>query len=145
MTSSSLRPRVLELVTYVGASAIAFAADVGVLTLLVAKAGMAPVAAASISFIVGGALLYALSVAFVFRQRRYRNVSVEASCFVALGLVGFAINAGVMYLMVASFNVHFLLAKIAAAGCTFGANYLLRRTLLFTAARESTASPEAAQ
>jgi putative flippase GtrA len=120
-----------ELATYVGASGLAFLVDLGLLALLVTKAGWSTLPAACASFVAGGLVLYVLSISFVFSHRRYRDVRVEAPYFLAIGVVGLTINAAVIYLVLEKLNMHFVVAKLAAAGCTFAVNYLLRRTLLF--------------
>ena len=49
-----------------------------------------------------------------------------------MGIVGLGVSVAVMYAVVEGGNLHYLLAKICAAGCTFGVNFALRRLLLFT-------------
>jgi len=127
-----LAPRPLrELATYVAASGMAFLVDLGLLALLVTRFGWSTLVAASASFVAGALVLYVLSISFVFDHRRYRDVRIEAPYFVAIGLVGLTINAAVIYLVLETLNAHFVVAKFAAAGCTFAVSYLLRRTLLF--------------
>jgi putative flippase GtrA len=124
---------VRELVGYGLATVVAFALDIGLLTLLVSRAGMHYVIAASLSFIAGGVLLYVLCVRFVFRARRVANRTLELSYFVALGVAGLVVQTVVMVVAVDLLGAHYLLAKLSAACCTFIANFLLRRTLLFSA------------
>jgi putative flippase GtrA len=121
-----------EFIAYGLATCLAFALDLAVLTLLVSQAHLHYALAAALSFMSGGALLYFLSVRFVFRFRRLVNRPAEFSSFIAIGLIGVAIQTAVMLIAVESLHVHYLLGKIAAAGCTFVTNYLLRRTLLFS-------------
>jgi len=120
-----------ELGTYVGASGLAFLVDLGLLALLLTKLHWPTIPAACTSFVVGGLVLYVLSISFVFSHRRYRDVRVEAPYFLAIGLIGLAVNAAVIYLVLEKLHVHFAIAKIAAAACTFAVNYSLRRSLLF--------------
>ena len=124
--------RVREFIAYGFATCLAFALDLGLLTLLVSRVHLHYALAAAISFMSGGALLYLLSVRFVFRFRRLANRSAEFSSFIAIGLVGVVIQTIVMLIAVESLHLHYLLGKVAAAGCTFVTNYLLRRTLLFS-------------
>jgi putative flippase GtrA len=133
-----LTPALREFIAYGLATCVAFAFDVGLLTLLVSGAGLHYLLGAAISFLSGGALLYWLSVRFVFRYRRLVNRSAEFSSFIALGVVGLIIQTLVMRLAVGEFHVHYLLGKLAAAGCTFVTNYLLRRTVLFSERRKVT-------
>jgi putative flippase GtrA len=105
---------------------------VGVLTLLVSKGGWQYLPAAITSFVAGGVFLYFLSTAFVFRFRRISNRVIELPVFLALGLIGLVVNTLVIFAAVETLHVHYLLAKGAAAGCTFALNYVLRRNLMFS-------------
>jgi putative flippase GtrA len=132
---------ILELVSYAAASAAALAVDVGVLTALVSGAGWPYLAGAVASFVAGGVFLYFVSTAFVFRFRRIPKRTLELPFFLALGLVGLPVNIAVMYIAVETAHVHYLIGKCGAAVCTFGVNFALRRTLMFS--RDTRALPEA--
>jgi putative flippase GtrA len=116
------------------ASAVGLATDMAVLALLVSAARVHYLVAATISFICGGAVVYVLSVTWVFRFRRVDNRAIELSCFMALGAAGLLVNGAMMYVAVAAFHLHFMLGKLLAAGCTFATNFLLRRYFLFSPA-----------
>jgi putative flippase GtrA len=131
--------RLREVFTYGLATGFAFGVDIGLLTLLVSRLQFHPVLAAALSFTVGGVVLYFLSVRFVFRKRRITNRTLELSYFVGLGVAGLAVQTIVMLVAVDALHVHYLIAKLCAACCTFVANFLLRRTLLFSHA--ATAKP----
>jgi putative flippase GtrA len=103
-----------------------------VLTLLVSKCGWQYLPAAIASFAAGGVFLYFVSTAFVFRIRRITNRVIELPVFLALGLVGLVVNTLVIFAAVEALHVHYLVAKGAAAGCTFTLNYVLRRSLMFS-------------
>jgi putative flippase GtrA len=127
-----MRALILEFGGYGAASFAALALDVGLLTLLVNVAGWHYLLAAAASFVAGGLLLYVLSVMFVFRFRRIENRVLELSYFVGLGVAGFIVNMAVMYAAVEGLGMYFLIAKMCAAACTCGTNFLLRRQLLFS-------------
>lgn len=126
-----------EVGMYGAASAVALAVDIGLLHLLTSVLHIYYLVAATISFVSGGVVLYALSVKFIFRTRRlHNNRTLELSFFLALGLVGLVINSVVIYAAVETASVPVLGAKLLAAGFTFGTNFILRRFVLFsTAAR----------
>jgi putative flippase GtrA len=105
--------------------------DVGLLALFVSAFHFHYLWAASASFIAGGVVLYALSVWAVFQHRRVTNHAFELSFFVALGVVGLFINAGVVWLAVEQLDQHVMFGKLLATGCTFSVNFMLRRQLLF--------------
>jgi putative flippase GtrA len=117
--------------------------DMALLALLVSAAHVHYLVAASVSFICGGAVVYLLSIAWVFRFRRIDNRTAEFSYFVALGAAGLLVNAAVMYVAVTVFQLHFMLGKLLAAGCTFATNFLLRRYFLFSERAGATSGAQA--
>jgi len=137
-----MRPVIREACGYLGASALALGVDMGVLVLLVEHASMPALPAACISFSAGVLVCYALSVSFVFTHRRIRRRPLEFASFAALGALGFLVNAAVMALGIRLLGLHYLIAKLAAALCTFVANFLARRQLLFVPANAIPARAE---
>ncbi len=116
---------------YAAASAVALAADAGLLLLLTRFAGWQYLLAGTCSFVAGASVAYALSVQFVFSSHRLHSRKLEFAGFVALGLVGLAVNALVLFVAVSQLGMALLVAKLLAAGCTFVTNFALRRQLLF--------------
>jgi putative flippase GtrA len=106
----------------------------GLLAFLVSVLRLHYLAAATLSFIAGGFVLYALSVWTVFGHRRLTNHAIELSAFLAFGVVGLFVNAGVVWLAVEQIQLHFMVGKLVAAVCTFGVNFMLRRHFLFSPA-----------
>lgn len=128
-----LRPLALEFIGYAAASAVALAADIGLLTALSRVLGWHYLPASAVSFIAGGVIAYFLSVRLAFRFHNLANRSVELMSFIALGVAGLLVNSVVMWLAVAWLGSTIIAAKLCAAICTFTVNFLLRRQLLFTA------------
>jgi len=120
-----------QLVGYAAASACALLADISILWLLVHFYAWGYLAAATVSFLAGAFVAYALSLRFAFHQHRLVDKRVEFMSFVAIGTVGIAVNAAVISLAVRYFGLHYLLAKCVAAGFTFCCNFIARRQLLF--------------
>jgi putative flippase GtrA len=125
------RTRGSEFLAYALASAAALGVDGGLLSVLVGWAHWNYLLAAATSFVCGGIFLYFISVRVVFRFRRINRAALELPLFVGLGAVGLFTNVLVMYIAVEGAHIHYLIAKGAAAACTFITNYLLRRHLLF--------------
>jgi putative flippase GtrA len=126
---------------YVGASAAAFAVDFLLLSLLVSGFGIPYLAAAFVSFAAGTVVVYWLSIRHVFDYRRLEDWRPEFAVFAALGLVGLVVNLTAMYSLVDGLGLHYLVAKVGAAGFTFIANFLLRRWMLFTPRSTSARDP----
>jgi putative flippase GtrA len=116
---------------YLVASACALFVDVSILWILVQYFSWSYLAAASTSFIAGVAVAYAFSVTLVFKQRRLTDRRAEFLSFAAIGVIGLAINAAIIFLAVKFFGLHYLIAKCIAAGFTFVCNFVSRRQFLF--------------
>ena len=116
---------------YFLASACALCVDISVLWLLVQYFSWWYLAAATTSFLSGMVVAYVLSITMVFDHRRLSDQRIEFLSFTAIGGVGLAINAGVIFTAVTYFGVHYLIAKCIAAGFTFAFNFSARRQLLF--------------
>jgi putative flippase GtrA len=127
-----MRALIREASGYGVASAAAFGVDIGLLTLFAKALGWNHLIAAALSFIAGAVFLYAASVHFVFKVRRVESRALELGYFVALGGAGLCVNLVVIYIAVDNLGIPLLLAKLGAATCTFGVNFLLRRQFLFT-------------
>jgi len=123
----------LEAARYAVASAVALAVDGGLLLALTRYAGWDYRVAGTASFLAGASVAYALSVRFVFSAHRLHNRGLEFTSFVALGLVGVALNLLVLSVTVGRLGMDLVYAKALAACCTFIANFALRRQLLFRA------------
>ncbi len=121
-----------ELIPYFAASAAGLALDVSLLWLQVSVIGVPYLAAAAVSFLTGTVIVYWASIRHIFEFRRLASARNEFAIFLAVGLVGLAINLGVIYIGVSRLGLHYLVAKFGAAGFTFLANFAMRRWLLFT-------------
>ena len=119
---------------YGAVSAVSLGVDFAILTLLVQFLKWGNLAAATLSFLAGACVAYALSVRFVFTQHRLRNRRAEFAGFVAIGAIGLAVNIGVIYIATRYLGMHVLAAKCVAAGFSFSCNFLARRQILFVQA-----------
>lgn len=126
-----MRRLLKEAVGYGLASALALAADAGLLFVLVHFFRWWYLAAATLSFTVGVGIAYVLSVTLVFERRRVESRRVEFATFAGIGVVGLVINNAVIYVGVGRLGLHYMVAKAIAALFTFAGNFLARRQLLF--------------
>lgn len=117
---------------YFGASALALALDLAALSGLIRFAGVHYLLAAPVGFALGLALIYLLSVRWVFAERRLANPRVEFSLFGLIGLAGMAINELVIYAGVEQFALVPEQAKLLSAALVFCFNFATRKLLLFT-------------
>ena len=122
---------VRQLMGYGIASILALAADAGLLTLLVQSAHLDYVLAATISFMLGAGVAYAVSTRLAFKEHRLSNARAEFACFVAIGVIGLLINDVVIALGTGWLGLSLFVAKSGAACLTFSCNFTLRRKLLF--------------
>lgn len=116
---------------YLLASGCALFVDIGILWVLVQYFSWWYLAAATTSFLSGMVVAYVLSITMVFDHRRLNDQWIEFLSFAAVGGVGLAINAGVIFMAVGYFGLHYLAAKCIAAGFTFAFNFFARRQFLF--------------
>ena len=126
-----MRRSLHELFLYGLVSIVALGADAGLLLVLTHFTPVPYLLAATGSFISGAFVAYALSVRYVFTQRRIPHRGAELLAFCLLGLAGLVVNDLVIAALVEWAHSGILLAKMGAAGCTFLVNFLLRRQLLF--------------
>ena len=122
-----------EALRYLAVSLVSLTIDVMILAYLVQVLHWGNLTAATISYFAGACIAYALSVRFVFTQHRLRNRRAEFAGFVAIGVLGLAVNIGVIYLCIHFLGLQVLIAKGVAAGFSFTCNFLARRQILFVA------------
>jgi putative flippase GtrA len=105
-----------------------------VLMLLTKAFGVGYLEAAAAGFLSGLALIYLLSIRYVFEGRRARAPRVEMLGFLVTGVVGLMLTEALMRLFVGELGLSLTLAKAATAGFVFMFNFITRRGLLFKTA-----------
>jgi putative flippase GtrA len=123
-----------EAIGYAAASACALVLDVSILWSLVHFFSWWYLAAATLSFLCGVLVSYALSIKWAFKQHRLSDRRAEFLGFALLGAIGLGVNVIVIFVAVQYLGIYLLIAKGMAAGLTFLCNFLSRRQLLFIAA-----------
>ena len=129
---SRLRAVAHESARYFGASALALTVDFGTFIGLHRLAVLDYRIAAPIGFSLGLVLIYALSIRWVFSQRRLKDARAEFVLFAALGLAGLALNQAIITIGMEFLNLPDWMSKIASAGVVFCFNFGSRKLLLFT-------------
>jgi len=121
-----------QFLRYIVAGGAAFVLDFAVLTFAVEQMGLHYLAAATLGFMVGSAVCYALSVMWVFEKRRFESRVQEGTVFVGIGIAALAFNNVTMWIFVDGFGVSYAWAKPFAAGLVMIFNFGVRRVLVFS-------------
>lgn len=124
---------VREFVRYFIASAAALAMDIGTLYLLTDVFGVPYLYSGAGAFMLGLAVVYILSISWVFERRLVKNVAAEFFFFALIGLVGLALNEGVLYVLTGVLGFFYLFSKIASVAVVFTWNFFARKYMLFRA------------
>lgn len=129
---------------YVVGGGVAFVVDFALLYLLTEFVRLYYLFSASIAFMAGMALNYALSVIWVFNHRSVNNRMHEFAIFAVIGILGLAFNSGLMWFFTELAGFHYLGSKMVAAALIFLFNFAARKALLFSAVagdKKSTLKP----
>lgn len=109
---------------------VATGIDFGILFCLTEFAGVDPVVSAAFSFTGGLVFNYVASMRFVFTHKEGLSRRREFLVFLALSLVGLAMNQLVMWLGVDIAHVNYLLVKVLATAIVMCWNFLSRKRWL---------------
>ncbi|OUO90873.1 sugar translocase [Gordonibacter sp. An230] len=122
---------------------VAFAIDYGLLALLTEVFGVNYLASATVSFTVSVAFNYAASMRYVFTHKEGMSRRREFAIFVALSVIGLAINNLCMWAGVELVGIHYLVVKIGATFLVMVWNFVTRKKLLDAGDELEGALPEA--
>jgi len=120
-----------QLSRYAVVSALALALDFAVFLSLNRLLGL-PTLAGAVGYSCGVVLHYFLSRNFVFcAVRSKKSTHRQFSEFVASGLIGLVVTAGVIALATGYLGLSAIVAKVLAVGASFVGVFLIRRTIVF--------------
>jgi len=122
---------VIQFFRYVFVGGTAFIVDFGLLYVLTDKLGVYYLLSATISFICGLLVNYALSIRWVFSKRRLSDSRMEFIVFGLIGVIGVGINDVIIWCGVEILGIHYLWSKIMAAAVVLLWNFIARRQTLF--------------
>jgi len=125
--SSSLR----EFIRYFVASLVALVVDAGSLALFTSVLGIPYLISGAMSFSLGIAVIYILSIKWVFEKRALDNPVAEFGLFFFIGIIGLGINELVLWALTGGFGIYYLFSKGASIIVVFTWNFLARKSLLF--------------
>lgn len=122
-----------ELIRYFAASALALAVDFGLLVVLTEAVGLHYQVSGALAFVCGAAVIYLLSIRWVFATRRMAGrPSAELAIFVAIGVVGLGLNHVMLGLGTEDLGLPYEVSKIGSVGAVFTWNFIARKLTLFT-------------
>lgn len=83
-------------------------------------------------FLSGLAVIYTISIKWIFNKHSLKNRKLEFSIFLVISLVGLILLEFFMWLFTDFFGVYYLFSKILATLLVFTWNFLARKFLLFS-------------
>jgi len=124
-----------QLLRSTGVSLIAFSVDFGILAFLTEVGRLHYLLSGGISFLLGTAVSYVLSLLWVFEDRRIASRGLEYVLFVLVGVVGLGMNEALLWVLTEPLRIFYLGSKVIAASLIFFWNFSARKYLLFRARR----------
>lgn len=121
----------IQFIRYFGVSGICLLVDAGILFVLTKYAGINYLISTFIGYTVGLVLNYILSVTWVFKTKRLANKPMEFGIFVVIGLIGMAINQGVMWICTDLIGLYFMLSRLISAAIGHTWKFFARKYILF--------------
>ena len=120
-----------EFARYFASGLLALGIDFSLYVALTELAGWHYLVSAIVAFCAGLATVYFFSIFWVFRERSIGPGSREFLLFSAIGLVGLALTAAVLYTLTDVLGLDYRLSKIASAALVFLFNFGCRKFFLF--------------
>ena len=109
---------------------LCFCIDYGLMILLTERTGLHYFTSSAISFTVSVVVNYILSMRFVFNGKDDLSKFQEMAIFVALSLVGLALNQMIMWSAVELFRIFYAVAKILSTMLVTTYNFISRKLFL---------------
>lgn len=109
---------------------LAFVIDYGLMVALTELVGLAPVASATVSFIVSVVFNYVASMRFVFSHKEGMSKQREFVIFVVLSVIGLLINDGLMWAGTELIAIDYRIVKIGATAVVMVWNFVTRKLFL---------------
>jgi putative flippase GtrA len=126
----------VQFVRYFVAGGLAFVVDFSALYVFTVFLHIHYLVSAALSFGIGLAVNYSISILWVFNSRVVQNRGLELAIFALLAIIGLGLNELIMYIATEFVGLYFMHSKIVATGFTFVFNFLSRRIVLFAPAED---------
>jgi putative flippase GtrA len=121
----------IQVFRYILAGSFAYAVDYSALIIYTEIFKIHYLASAAIAFLLGAITSYALNVAWVFNKRVFKDMRLEASIFILLGLAGLVLNHYCIRFFTEGVNLHYLTSKLISSIVVSAVNFAARKYLLF--------------
>lgn len=121
----------LQLFRYGFVGGLAFVVDYGTLFCLTHFAGVPYLWSAAIAFILGLVTNYLISISWVFSHTGKMRIWQEFLAFTVIGLIGLALNEGIMYVGTDLLQLHYMVSKLISTAIVFFWNFFARKVLVF--------------
>lgn len=125
------KERVFFLVRYLFAGGLAFATNLALLFIFAHYFHLWYLTASTLSFIISVIVSFTVQKFITFRDRTTDNVHHQIAKYVAIALFNVTANVGIMYLLVDSAHVHYMIAQIVSAGIIAVWSLAVYRYLIF--------------
>lgn len=121
----------VQFLRYTCVGGIAFALDLGVYAFAIYALGIHYLVAAALGFLLGLATNYALSVMWVFSDRKFDNRLLEFALFACIGGIGIGITEVLLYVLVDLLGAGYIFARLITTGVVYIWNFMARKWGLF--------------
>lgn len=125
------RERLFFLLRYLFAGGLAFATNLALLFIFAHYFHLWYLTASTLSFIISVIVSFTVQKFITFRDRTTDNVHHQIAKYVAIALFNVTANVGIMYLLVDSAHVHYMIAQIVSAGIIAVWSLAVYRYLIF--------------
>lgn len=118
-----------QFIKYFGAAGVGYIADFLTLILLHELLYIHYLVAASLGFVVGLVVVFALSGKYVFSNPKLKSKTVEFLLFALIGVIGLLMLNCIMWLLTGLLGVSYIIAKIVATFFVYTWNFFARKSL----------------
>lgn len=121
----------VQLFRYTFVGGFAFIVDYVLLYVCTEFAGIHYLLSATISFIAGLIINYAISTKWIFTNSKISNTLIEFTIYGVVGIIGLVLNDILLYIFTDYIGIHYMISKLVTAIIVMGWNFIARRAILF--------------
>lgn len=119
-----------QFVVFAGVGAIGTVGHYTVLVILVQSMNASPIYASALGFVVGATINYFLNYRYTFRSTKNHPETLVK--FMLVAILGFLINAGIMYLGTEMTAINYLIVQIASTAVVLVNNFVFNKLWTFS-------------